>query len=111
VSAEHDTVFMITNVRCFSSCSDLHTTGKALFRTRIFPGHPIIFVDLPALLGDERHPRSGASRMARKGGHVIQVAINEQNLVPYIVCPPIRDNQLLSIAIATRLNLPWCRWI
>ena len=35
---------------------------------------------------------------------MIQVAINEQNLVPYIVST-LRDNQL-AIAIATRLNLP-----
>ncbi len=94
VSAKHDIVFMITKFGLFFMF-DVHT-GKALFRTRI--SQDTIFATCP------HAETNGILGITARKGQVIQVAINEQNLVPYIVAT-LRDNQL-AIAIATRLNLP-----
>jgi clathrin heavy chain len=94
VSTKHDIVYMITKFG-FLYLFDIHT-GKPLFRTRV--STETIFVTCP------HDSTNGVLGITARKGQVLQMAINEANLVPYIVTT-LRDSQL-ALQLATRLNLP-----
>ncbi|KAJ8601991.1 hypothetical protein CTAYLR_002731 [Chrysophaeum taylorii] len=93
-SPKHDILYMITKMG-YLYLFDVFS-GKALYRARITKD--TVFVTCP-------HTATGGMLgiTARKG-QLLQVSLNEQTLVPYVVST-LRDNAL-GIALAARLNLP-----
>lgn len=71
-------------------------SGRCLYRARITQG--TIFVTCAASAG-------GILCITARQGQVLQVTINTQTLVPYILHGPLKDSAL-AISIASRMNLP-----
>mmetsp|Transcript_20888 Transcript_20888/g.27094 ORF Transcript_20888/g.27094 Transcript_20888/m.27094 type:complete len:1733 (+) Transcript_20888:121-5319(+) len=93
-SPKHDIVFMITKMG-YLYLFDIFS-GKALYRARIT--NDTVFVTCI------QSSTGGMLGITARKGQVLQVALNEQTLVPYVVST-LRDNAL-GIALASRLNLP-----
>jgi clathrin heavy chain len=94
-----DIIFMITRMG-FLFLFDIHT-GKTIYRTPNRIAKDTIFVSTT------HDATSGVLGVTARSGKVLQININEQAIVPYIV-QNLRDNQL-AIEVAKRLNLPGAR--
>ncbi|CAM9388478.1 unnamed protein product [Ascophyllum nodosum] len=94
VSPKQDIIFMITKMG-YLFMFDIHS-GKALYRAKI--SEQTIFVTTTQEL------TGGVVGITARTGAVLQIAVNEATLVPYVV-NTLRDNQL-AIQLAARLNLP-----
>ncbi|CAM9577248.1 unnamed protein product [Chrysoparadoxa australica] len=94
VGPRHDVVFMITKMG-YLFLFDVHT-AKALYRAKI--SNETIFVTAP------HTGTGGVMGITARTGSVLHIAVNEANLVPYII-NTLRDNAL-AIDLAGRLNLP-----
>jgi len=93
-SAKHDILYMITKMG-YLYLFDVFS-GKALYRARITTD--TVFVTCP------QTSTGGMLGITARKGQLLQVSVNEQTLVPYVVST-LRDNAL-GIALASRLNLP-----
>ena len=93
-SSKHDVVFMITKMG-YLFMFDIHT-GRALYRARI--STDTVFI------ATRQTSTGGILGITNRKGQVLQVQMNEETLVPYIM-NTLRDNQL-AISLAGRMNLP-----
>ena len=83
VSHKHDLIYMITKMG-YLYLFDIHS-GKAIYRARI--STDTIFVST------EHTATGGVLGITARKGQVLHVAVNEANLVPYIIAQ-LRDQQL-----------------
>ena len=93
VSRKHDVVYMVSKAG-YLFLFDIHS-GKPIYRARITQD---------TVFASAEHSASGGILGVSRRGQLIQVGLNEQALVPFIV-NTLRDTQL-AIDIASRLNLP-----
>jgi hypothetical protein len=93
-SSKHDIVFMITKMG-YLFMFDVHT-ARALYRARI--STDTVFTACP------QTSTGGVLGVTIRKGKVLQMQVNEETLVPYVM-NTLRDNQL-AIALASRMNLP-----
>jgi len=93
-AAKHDVVYMVTKMGYLYLFDCL--SGKALYRARITTD--TIFVTCA------QSSTGGILGITARKGQLLQVALNEATLVPYVVTT-LRDNAL-GIALAGRLGLP-----
>lgn len=94
-----DIIFMITRMG-YLFLFDI-VTGKTIYRTPNRIAKDTVFTTTT------QDATSGVLGITARSGKVLQININEQAIVPYIV-QVLRDNQL-AIDIARRLNLPGAR--
>jgi len=94
IDAKDDVAFLISKMG-FVYMFDIHS-GKTMFRTRIT--QETVFVTCA------QASTGAVFGITVRSGRVLRIALNGQNLVPYIV-NTLRDNQL-AIKIAGRLGLP-----
>lgn len=94
-----DIIFMITRMG-YLFLFDI-VTGKTIYRTPNRIAKDTIFTTTT------QDASSGVLGITARSGKLLQININEQTVVPYIV-QVLRDNQL-AIDIARRLNLPGAR--
>jgi len=93
VSKKHDVLFMVSKMGYLYVFDIL--SGKAIYRARITSD--TIFVAC------EHTATGGILGITSRKGQVLHVALNEANLVPYIVSV-LRDQEL-ALQLASRLNL------
>ena len=93
-SPKHDVVYMVTKMGYLYLFDCL--SGKALYRARITTDTVFVTCGVSAT--------GGLLGITARKGQLLQVSLNEQTLVPYVVST-LRDNAL-GIALASRLNLP-----
>ncbi|GMH83342.1 hypothetical protein TrST_g4351 [Triparma strigata] len=93
-SPKHDVVFMISKMG-YLFMLDIHT-ARTLYRGRI--STDTVFVATP------QSATGGILGVTMKKGQVLQIQMNEETLVGYIM-NTLRDNQL-AISLAGRMNLP-----
>ncbi|CAM9802231.1 unnamed protein product, partial [Laminaria digitata] len=91
---KHDIIFMITKMG-YLFMFDIHS-GKALYRAKI--SEQTIFVTTT------QEATGGIVGITARTGAVLQIAVNEATLVPYVV-NTLRDTAL-AIQLAARLSLP-----
>jgi len=94
-----DIIFMITRMG-YLFLFDIHS-GKTIYRTPNRVAKDTVFVTTT------QDASAGVLGITARSGKVLQININEQTIIPYIV-QNLRDNQL-AIEIAKRLNLPGAR--
>jgi len=93
-SRKHDILYLITKMG-YLYLFDIHS-GSVIFRNRI--SGDTIFVTCPAL--DD----TAVVGVTAKKGQVLQISINEQVLVPYLLS--LGGQERLALQLASRLNLP-----
>lgn len=93
VSSKHSIIYMISKMGYLYLFDVL--SGKALYRARITQSTVFAAV--------EQTSTGGILGICTRTGQLLQVALNEANLVPYIT-GTLRDQEL-ALALATRLNL------
>ena len=93
-SSKYDIVFMITKMG-YLFMFDVHT-ARALYRARI--STDTVFTAC------QQTSTGGILGTTIRKGQVLQVQVNEETLVPYIM-NTLRDNQL-AISLAARMDLP-----
>lgn len=92
-SKDHGMVYMISKMG-YLFLFDIFS-GKPVYRARI---------TMDTVFAATVHSTSGGILCITRKGQVLQVSLNENNLVPYVV-GQLRDQQL-AIDLASRLNLP-----
>ena len=93
-SSKYDIVFMITKMG-YLFMFDIHS-ARALYRARI--STDTVFSACP------QTSTGGVLGCTIRKGQILQMQVNEETLVPYIM-NTLRDNQL-AISLAGRMNLP-----